>query len=717
MAIARQVLCLSAFLWLPPARAEPIRYSVAEEAESGSLVGELAEDAGLTPAQLSARRARLVSEDGRQHFALERGSGRLLVAGRLDREELCGQSATCMLPFELLFSNPLQFFRVEVALEDINDNSPVFREDRVSFRIPETTEPGSRLPLELARDLDIGSNTVQTYSISPENKYFSISYGTRSTGKKYLELVLEKPLDREEHAEMSFSLIAVDGGSPPRTGKTEVKIVILDVNDNAPIFTQEVYIGEVLENMPEGSVVLMVLATDEDAGLNGEISYELSEAVGQSHSTFLIDSITGEIKLTKPLDFEAAQSHELSVRATDGGGLSAICKVLVEVVDVNDNAPEVVVSSFSSPLPENTAPGTVVALFTVRDRDSGANGKISCGLEDQLFFSLRPAYKNYYELVTVSALDREETARYILRVTAADAGSPPLTSTQTFTVDISDVNDNAPVFNQTSYTMYVRENNVPTVFVGAVSAADADVGLNGKVSYSLAAVQAAEGPWCSCVSVNSENGHVFVLRPLDYERLRQTEVTVSASDAGSPPLRANVSVRLVVLDENDNLLLSNPLQFFRVEVALEDINDHSPFFRGNRLRIRIPETSNPGSRFPLEVARDLDIGSNTIQAYSISPENNYFSVSYGSRSNGDKYVELVLEKPLDREEHAEMSFSLIAVDGGSPPKSGTIEISIIILDANDNAPTFKQDHYIVKVLENMTEGSVFLQVLAIDQDA
>ncbi|RLV62142.1 hypothetical protein DV515_00019627, partial [Chloebia gouldiae] len=457
-----------------------------------------------------------------------------------------------MLPFELLLSNPLQFFRVEVTLDDINDHSPVFREDLVCFRIPETSDPGSRFPMEGAEDLDIGSNNIQMYSIFPENEYFSVSYGSRSEDDKYVELVLKKPLDREEQAQVDFSLIAVDGGSPSRSGSTEVKIVILDVNDNAPIFTQETYIVKVLENMPEGSVVLTVLATDQDAGVNGEISYQLSQAGGQSNSAFLIDPSTGEIKLTKPLDFEVSGNHELRVRATDGGGLSAICKVLVEVVDVNDNAPELVVSSFSSPLPENTVPGTVVALFSVRDRDSGANGEISCGLEDQLSFSLRPAYKNYYELVTVSALDREETPRYILSVTAADAGSPPLTSTQTFTVDISDVNDNAPVFNQTSYTMYVRENNVATVFVGAVSAADADVGLNAKVTYSLAPEPGAERPSCSCISVNSENGHVFVLRPLDYEHLRQTEVTVSASDAGAPPLRANVTVRLVVLDENDN---------------------------------------------------------------------------------------------------------------------------------------------------------------------
>ncbi|XP_027765408.1 protocadherin beta-6-like, partial [Empidonax traillii] len=509
-------------LSLPLARSQPIRYSVAEEAHSGSLVGNLAQDAALPPAQLSARRARLVSEDGRQHFRFDRASGLLVVADRLDREQLCGQADTCTLPFELLLADPLQFFRVEVTLEDINDHSPVFPEERVTFKIPETSDPGSRFPLEVAWDLDVGSNSVQAYSITPENEYFSVSYGSRITGKKSVELVLEKPLDREEQAEMDFSLIAVDGGSPPRSGSAQIHIVVLDVNDNAPVFTQEEYMGKVSENTPKGSVVMSVLATDRDSGINGDITYQFRQAMDHSDSAFEIDPITGEIKLTKPLDFEAAQTHEFSVRATDGGGLSAICKVVVEVLDVNDNAPELLVSSFSSPLAENSAPGTVVALFTVRDRDAGANGKVSCALEHQLFFSLRPAYKNYYELVTVRALDREDTAQHILTVTAADAGSPPLTTTHTFTVDISDVNDNAPVFNQTSYTMYVRENNAPSVLVGAVSAADADVGLNAKVTYSLSAGQAAERPWCSCVSVNPESGQVFVLRALDYEQLRQT---------------------------------------------------------------------------------------------------------------------------------------------------------------------------------------------------
>ncbi|XP_064314887.1 protocadherin beta-15-like [Phalacrocorax carbo] len=658
MATARQVLCLSAFLSLPHAGSQPIRYSVAEEAESGSVVANVAADAGLTPAQLADRRARLASEDGRQHFRLDRGTGRLVVADRLDREELCGQSRTCTLPFELLLANPLQFFRVEVAVEDINDHSPVFPEERVTFKIPETSDPGSRFPLEGAWDLDVGSNSIQAYSIAPENEYFSVSFGNESEDAKQFELVLEKPLDREEQVELYFSVIAIDGGSPPRTGTTQIHIIVLDVNDNAPVFNRKLYIGQVLENAPEGSVVLSVVATDRDEGVNGDISYQFIQAVGQSDSAFKIDPTSGEIKLRRALDFEAAENHELSVRATDGGGLSAICKVLVEVVDVNDNAPELVVSSFSSPLPENALPGTVVALFAVRDRDAGANGKITCALEDQLSFSLRPAYKNYYELVTVSTLDREETARYILTVTAADAGSPPLTTTQTFTVDISDVNDNAPVFNQTSYTMFVRENNVPTVLVGAVSAADADVGPNAKVAYSLAPAHPAEQAPCSCISVNSENGHVFVLQPLDYEHVRQIKVLVSASDAGSPPLSANVTVRLVVVDENDNAPL-----------VLHPAQGSSP--PSSEL---VPMSAEAGYLITKVVAVDADSGQNSWLSYHLLRASDPGLFAVGAQSG-----EVRLRRPVTERDAVKQKLVVLVRDNGQPPLSATAALSALLL--------------------------------------
>ncbi|XP_053935941.1 protocadherin beta-15-like [Cuculus canorus] len=659
MAIARQVLCLSALLSLPHARSQPLRYFVAEEAPSGSLVADVAEDAGLAPAQLSARRARLASEDGRQRLRLDRATGRLVVAERLDREELCAQAPACTLPFELLLADPLQFLRIEVAVRDINDHSPRFPDEQVTLKIAENSNPGLRFALVGARDRDIGINSVQSYSISPENEYFSVSFGSRIQEKKYVELVLEKPLDREEQAEMGFSLVAVDGGSPPRSGTTQIHIVVLDANDNAPIFTQELYVGQVLESAPEGSVVLSVVATDLDAGSNGDISYQFSQEVDQSESAFFIDPKNGEIKLTKPLDFEEAEKHELTVQATDGGGLSAICKVFVEVVDVNDNAPELVVSSFSSPLPEDALPGTVVAFFTVRDRDAGVNGKITCTLDDQLSFSLRPAYKNYYELVTVNTLDREEAARYIVNIIAADAGSPPLTTTQTFTVDISDVNDNAPAFNQTSYTMYVRENNVPTVLVGGVSASDADTGLNAKVTYSLAPAHTAEQPPCSCISVNSENGHMFVLRPLDYEQLKKIEVLVIASDSGSPPLSANVTVRLVVVDENDNAPL-----------VLHPAQDGSP--ASSEL---VPMSAEAGYLVTKVVAVDVDLGQNSWLSYHLLKASDPGLFVVGAQSG-----EVRLRRPVTERDAVKQKLVILVRDNGRPPLSATAALNALLLN-------------------------------------
>ncbi|XP_052540578.1 protocadherin beta-15-like [Tympanuchus pallidicinctus] len=663
MAAARQVLCVWALLGVARVRCEPIRYSVAEEGESGSPVGDVAEDAGLAPAQLWARRARIASPAGRQHFGLERGSGRLVLAERLDREELCGRSRTCTLAFELLLADPLQFFPIEVSVEDVNDHSPVFPDERLTFKIPELTEAGSRFPVEAAQDLDIGSNDIQAYSIAPENEFFSVF--RQSESAKFIELILQKPLDREEQPEMDFSLIATDGGSPPRTGSTQVHIVVLDVNDNAPVFTEKQYIVNVLENAPEGSVILKVIASDADEGANGDISYQLSQSAGRSHSLFTINSRTGEIEIAQALDFETAQKHEFTVLAIDGGGLSAMCNVVVDVMDVNDNAPEIVVSSFSSPIPENAAPGTVVALFSVTDKDSGVNGEISCALAEQLSFSLRPAFKNYYELVTVSALDREQTARYTVVVTAADAGSPRLSGSHTFTVDVSDVNDNAPVFNQTSYTMYVHENNVPALLVGAVQARDADAGANGKVSYSLVAADPPEREPCSCVSVNSESGAVFVLRPLDYEQLRQLEVVVSAADAGSPPLSSSVGVRLLVVDENDNAPL----------VLHPSAQDGGPAWSEP-----VPAWAEAGDLVSKVVAVDADSGQNSWLSYRLlrATEPGLFAV--GAQSG-----EVRLRRPPTERDAAKQKLVVLVRDNGRPPLSATAALSVLLLHGSRDA--------------------------------
>ncbi|OXB75121.1 UNVERIFIED_CONTAM: hypothetical protein H355_003199 [Colinus virginianus] len=698
MAAARQVLCLWALLGVPRVRCEPIRYSVAEEGESGSVVADVAEDVGLALTQLSARRVRIVSPAGRHHFRFERGTGRLVLAERLDREQLCGRSPTCMLSFELLLVDPLQIVPVEVSVEDINDHSPVFPDERVTFKIPELSEPGSRFPVDGAQDLDIGSNDIQAYSIIPEKEYFTVFTQKGSEGYLNVELVLQQPLDREEEPEMDFTIIATDGGTPPRSGTTQIHIIVLDVNDNKPVFTQDIYTGQIVESAPEGSLVLRVMATDADVGVNGDVSYQFSHSMGQSQTVFAVNAKNGEIQVREKLDFEKTQKYELGVWATDGGGLSALCHVLVEVMDVNDNAPEVVVSSFSNPLPENVGPGTVVAIFAVRDQDSGVSGEISCALEDHLFFSLRSDYKNYYELVTVSTLDREERAQHIVVVTAADAGSPPLTTTHTFTVDISDINDNAPIFNQTSYTMFVHENNLPALLVGAVNATDRDAGSNAKVSYSLVPAHPAEQEPCSCMSVNSENGHVFVLRPLDYEQLKQLEVVVSAADAGSPALSSNVTVRLMVVDENDNApLVLHPAQ-----------NSSPP---SSEL---VPAWAEAGDLVGKVVAvdADSDAGVNGDVSYQFSHGIGHSQTAFTINA---KNGEIRVRKTLDFEKTQKYEMGVRATDGGG--LLTLCHVLIEVMDVNDNAPEVVVSSFNSPLPENAGPGTVVAVFAVRDQDS
>ncbi|XP_065411869.1 protocadherin beta-3-like isoform X25 [Chrysemys picta bellii] len=505
--IKRQVASLILFLCMWALRCETVRYSVPEEMESGSFVANVAKDLGLDPKRLSARRARVVSEGSRQHFQLNSNTGDLFIKEKVDREELCGETDPCMVQFEIILQNPLQAYPAEIRVYDINDYSPVFSEKEFILKILETSDPGSRFPLENAQDLDVGNNSLQNYSIS-NNDYFHIYTRVRSDGRKFAELVLDKPLDREEQPEVSLVLTAVDGGSPPRSGTAQIHVIVLDANDNPPVFSQTTYKSRVLENSPKDYLVVTVSATDLDEGNYGEISYSFSQKSKENSKTFNINPVTGELRLTGQLDFETIETYELDVRATDDGGLFSHSKVLVEVLDVNDNPPEVKVTSLTSPIPEDSSPVTVVALFSVRDRDSGNNGKTVCSTEDDLPFSLKTTFKNSYSLVTEYVLDREKVSEYNITITARDLGTPSLSTEERIVVKISDINDNSPEFSQTSYTMYVRENNGPAVLIGKVNAFDSDSEQNAKVTYSLLPSENSSSPANDLVPRSAKAGYL-----------------------------------------------------------------------------------------------------------------------------------------------------------------------------------------------------------------
>ncbi|XP_077624922.1 protocadherin beta-14-like [Crocuta crocuta] len=433
----RQVLILFVFLGLSQAGPDSVRYSVAEETEIGSFVANLARDLGLGVEELSSREARVVSDDNEKHLQLDLLTGDLLLNEKLDREELCGFTEPCVLHFQMVLENPLQFFRGELHVKDINDHSPLFLDKEILIKISESTSSGTTFLMESAQDLDVGTNSLQNYTISP-NSHFYIKIRDSGDGKIYPELVLDRALDHEEEPELTLTLIALDGGSPPRTGSTLVLIKVLDINDNAPEFAQRLYEVHVLEDTPVGSWIITISAKDLDSGNYGKISYTFFHASEDIRKTFEINPISGEVYLRSYLDFEVIQFYTINIQATDGGGLSEECTLLVKVIDINDNPPEVTISSFTKTIPEN-ASETLVALFSVRDQDAGDNGRMVCSIQDELPFFLKPTFKNFFTLVSENALDRETRSEYNITITVTDLGTPRLKTQLNLTVTVSDV--------------------------------------------------------------------------------------------------------------------------------------------------------------------------------------------------------------------------------------------------------------------------------------
>ncbi|XP_048175529.1 protocadherin alpha-13-like [Corvus hawaiiensis] len=533
-----------------------VRYSVPEEAKAGTVVGRLAQDLGLEAGEAEARRLRLVAQGRRASVEVSGASGALLVSSRLDREELCGKSAPCALRLEVLVERPLRVFHVQLEVTDINDNAPIFPAARKNLSLSENSPTGSRFPLEGALDADIGANAQLSYTLSP-SEHFRIEEENSNSRSKSLFLLLTRSLDRETIPVHRLVLTASDGGRPSLTGTMELVISVLDVNDNAPQFNQSVYNVVLPEDALQRTLVARVNATDPDLGIYGEVIYEIDTVVPPSASdVFSIDENSGEIRLTGELDFETFNLYDLNVKAKDKGTppLLGHCKVVLEVLDVNDNAPEVWVTSLSVPVPEDASVGTVVALLSVSDRDSGANGRVRCWVWPASPFGLEATFAGSYSLVLREALDRERVSEYEVEVRAEDGGAPALRGRRGLRVAVSDVNDNAPAFAQAVYTVLARENNAAGAELARLWARDPDEAGNGRVSYSVweGGVGGGWRPASSYVSVDAESGRLWALQPLDYEELQVLQFEVRAVDAGEPPLCGNATVQLFVLDENDN---------------------------------------------------------------------------------------------------------------------------------------------------------------------
>nr|XP_055065292.1 protocadherin-10 [Misgurnus anguillicaudatus] len=659
-----QVTCLTLIACAVDVVLAQIRYMIPEELEHGAFVGNIAEDLGLDINKLSIRRFRIVSGAKKQYLEVNLENGVLFVNERIDREELCEQNPFCSFHLQVVIENPLELYRVEVEILDVNDNSPVFQWSEFNLDISESAVSGSRFPLESAQDLDVGDNSLRSYLLSV-NAHFILDVQTRSDGSKFAELILETPLDREQQRNHLMVLTAVDGGAPERTGTAQINVTVLDANDNAPVFDQNFYKVKLAENAPRGTVVIKLNATDLDEGPNGEITYSFSgHAPMRVRELFSVDPRTGEIKVKGLIDYEKARMHEIYVQAKDNGpsAVAVHCKVMVNILDVNDNLPEVILTSVSTPVQEDAPPGTVIAVISVMDKDAGENGNVDCEIPHHVPFQLHSSFKNYYTLVTCDFLDRETISEYNITLTARDMGTPPLFTRKTILVQVSDINDNAPRFKQPSYTVYLTENNAPGASICTITAQDADADQNSYLSYSVLENDIHGMPVSTYVSINSDNGNIYALRSFDHEHVRNFQIVVQAEDAGFPPLRTNVTVNVFVLDQNDNP---------PVVVAPMPVNDTEAV-------VIVPRYADAGYLVAKITAMDADAGQNSRLFYEVRQATDLSLFSVALYTGEIRTMRRLMDNDPTRHK-----LMVLIKDNGQPPLSATASI---ILSVVDNAP-------------------------------
>ncbi|XP_072236892.1 protocadherin-17 isoform X3 [Leuresthes tenuis] len=601
-------------LWAQALTLKNLNYSVPEEQGPGTVIGNIAKDARLGVEQTGqggqGKKANFrVLENSAPHLIdVDPQSGLLYTKQRIDRETLCKRNPKCQLSMEV-FANDKEICMIKIDIQDINDNSPIFPSDQIDIDISENAVPGTRFPLTSAHDPDAGENGLKTYQITRDDyNLFSLEVKSRGDGTKFPELVIQRPLDREERSHHTLILSATDGGEYPRSGTMQINVKVIDSNDNSPVFDQPTYVVEIPENSTPGKVLIDLNATDPDEGNNGQIVYSFSGyAPERIRELFSIDSRTGIIKIQGEIDYEESPVIEIDVQAKDLGPnpIPGHCKVTVKVLDRNDNWPSIgFVSVRQGAISEAAPPGTVIALVRVTDKDSGRNGQLQCRVLGNVPFKLEENYDNFYTVVTDRPLDREVQDEYNVTIVAKDNGIPPLNSTKSFTVKILDENDNVPRFTKSAYLLQIPENNIPGEYLGSVLAHDPDLGQNGTVYYSIINSNVSGGDVNTYVNVNAANGAIYAVRSFNYEQIKYFDFKVLAKDAGSPHLESNATVRISVLDVNDNIPV----------IVL-------PLLQNDTAEIHVPRNVGVGYIVTTVRAVDNDYGESGRLTYEISDGN------------------------------------------------------------------------------------------------
>ncbi|XP_048350650.1 protocadherin-8 [Sphaerodactylus townsendi] len=667
-----------------------LRYSTDEEQPPGTVIGTLADDLP-PPAPGEERRFRLLQPPGNgsaaARVAVRERDGQLSVGeAPLDREALCAAAAPseepCVLAFDVVSlggsggTGQYGLVHVELEVRDVNDHAPRFPAALLALEVSEAAAPGTRLPLALALDPDAGSNGVQSFAVSP-NAHFGLEAQSRADGRKGAELVLLSALDREAQASFRLELVAKDGGSPARSGTAAVSVRVLDANDHAPAFPGgALRTVELPEDAPPGWPLLTLDAADPDEGANGQLLYSWGGQVpAEARARFALDPRTGRLSLRAAVDYEQQRAYELDVQARDAGAspLAASCKVLVRLLDVNDNAPVLAISPLAAPdgpagpawVSEAAPPGSLVALVRASDADAGANGQVRVALLPEPHgsdgggapFALQRASEASYALLTAGPLDRERTPEYNLTLLAEDLGLPPARTLRRLTVRLADENDNPPRFTRPRAEVALPENNPPGAYLATLPASDPDLGSNGRVAYRL--LDSRHGTTDTYVSIDPATGALYAARTFDYEALRQLEVRVLATDGGSPPLSATAVLKVRVVDQNDNApVLTQPAP------------------ANGSVEILVSSKAPRDSLVAHIQAKDADEGANAELSFALLDDDPRAPDLFGINQ---KTGEIFLAGSLSEEHLGHVYQALLTVtDGGQPPLATTATVSFLV---------------------------------------
>ncbi|XP_075041977.1 protocadherin-8-like [Mixophyes fleayi] len=687
-------------LCFPLCFGEFVHFYTYEEEPPGTVIAVLSQHSMFNSTEGPVGNFRLMKQFNNSFIHVRERDGQLSIGERIDREKICRRSPHCVLALDLVSLSEEQFklFNVKVEVRDINDNSPRFPSSEILVDVSEAAPVGTRIPLQMAMDEDLGLHSVQNYLISG-NKHFGIDVQTRADGLKYADLILMKDLDRESRSSYKLELVASDGGSPSLSGSATVQVRVLDFNDNSPTFEDSSITVDLMEDAPVGHLLLDLNAVDLDEGANGEIAYGFSAQVSEEvRELFKIDPKSGCVTLEGEVDFETKPSYEFDVQAQDLGPnpLTATCKITVHIVDVNDNAPIITITPLTSSdkgvvyISEAAAKDTFIALISTSDIDSGLNGKVHCILlGHDGHFKLQQAYEDSFMIVTTSLLDREHIAEYQLTLLAEDLGSPSLKTEKQYTIKVLDENDNAPSFTKPLYDVSILENNAPGAYITTVTAIDPDFEHNGKISYRLMEGKYMGQSLSTFVAIDADSGVVRAVRSLDYEKLKELDLEIEASDYGVPKLSTRTQLKIKIIDENDN-----PPKIT------------SPLLDNGTAEILLP-IGAPENYLVFRVkAVDADDGLNSQLSYTL--QHNKHRLFTINRASG----EVSLYRRIDPLQQQDFSIVVAVYDSGRPALFSNATIKFILTDSTPSnveiviMPSSEED------LQQVDMSIIFIAVLS-----